>query len=229
MSSFSSSRREERLNAYYDEQSIVSDKEYNMVLGGTVLEGIIVNVILCMTVGNVFEYINPIAFLVLYFAVAFLGMFISAKSNSPVISFIGYNMVVVPLGLVISTSVYAFGGIDSAIVQQAFIYTLVVVAVMVGASIAYPDFFASLGRVLFIALCALVIVEIVGLLIGVDSIFFAWVSAAIFSLYIGYDFWRAQQFAKTVDNAVDCAVDIYLDIANLFLDILRILGNSRRN
>ena len=49
--------------------------------------------------------------------------------------------------------------------------------------------------------------------------------AALFSLYIGYDFYRSQQFAKTVDNAVDCALDIYLDIVNLFLALLRIFGN----
>nr|MCR5618576.1 Bax inhibitor-1 family protein [Lachnospiraceae bacterium] len=54
-----------------------------------------------------------------------------------------------------------------------------------------------------------------------------WIGAALFSGYIGYDFWRAQQFPKTLDNAVDCAVDIYLDIINLFLRILRILAGSR--
>jgi FtsH-binding integral membrane protein len=49
----------------------------------------------------------------------------------------------------------------------------------------------------------------------------------MFCLYIGYDVHRSQQFAKTLDNAVDCALDIYLDIANLFLRLLRLL--SRKN
>jgi FtsH-binding integral membrane protein len=58
-----------------------------------------------------------------------------------------------------------------------------------------------------------------------------WIGAAIFALYIGYDYWRAQQFPKTLDNAIDCSLDIYLDIINLFIRILRILGSrggSRR-
>ena len=55
----------------------------------------------------------------------------------------------------------------------------------------------------------------------------SWIAAGVFSLYIGYDVYRSQQFPKTVDNAVDCALDIYMDIANLFLRILQILGKRK--
>ena len=54
-----------------------------------------------------------------------------------------------------------------------------------------------------------------------------WIAAGLFSLYIGYDIYRSQQFAKTVDNAVDCALDIYLDVANLFIRLLQILGHRK--
>ena len=50
--------------------------------------------------------------------------------------------------------------------------------------------------------------------------------AGVFSLYIGFDVWRSQQFPKTVDNAVDCALDIYLDLANLFIRLLSILARK---
>ena len=63
------------------------------------------------------------------------------------------------------------------------------------------------------------------LLLGVDQIVTAWIGAVVFSVYIAYDFHRAQAFPKTLDNAVDSALDIYLDIINLFLKILRILGS----
>ncbi len=43
-------------------------------------------------------------------------------------------------------------------------------------------------------------------------------------MYIGYDIYRSQQYPKTLDNAVDSALDIYMDIANLFIRILSILG-----
>ena len=51
--------------------------------------------------------------------------------------------------------------------------------------------------------------------------------AALFSLYIGYDWARANQCQKTLDNAVDLATSLYLDIINLFVRILSILSRNR--
>lgn len=245
MAGFSEKRRQERLNqgmnygyngfneygGYTDNYStgMISDRAYNLIMGGVLLYGIIVNIILCATVGNVYEYINPIAFLIGYLVLCIVGILMSSKSDNPIISFIGYNFVVVPMGLVISTAVEAYGGMDSRVVTLAFIYTAIITGCMVGLSVVKPDFFASLGKFLFVAIIGLVVCELVLLLLGVDQIVTAWAGAAIFSLYIGYDIYRSQQFAKTVDNAVDCALDIYIDIANLFLDILRILGRNSRD
>ena len=50
--------------------------------------------------------------------------------------------------------------------------------------------------------------------------------AVIFALYIGYDWVKAQQYVHTLDNAVDSALDIYMDIINLFLRVLMILGRN---
>ena len=41
--------------------------------------------------------------------------------------------------------------------------------------------------------------------------------------YIGYDWAKAQEKRKTLDNAVDSAVDLYLDVINLFV---RLLGSK---
>ncbi|MCR5192464.1 MAG: Bax inhibitor-1 family protein, partial [Bacteroidales bacterium] len=46
----------------------------------------------------------------------------------------------------------------------------------------------------------------------------------LFSGYIGYDVAKSQAYPKTLDNAVDSALDIYLDIINLFIRLLSILG-----
>ena len=48
----------------------------------------------------------------------------------------------------------------------------------------------------------------------------------IFSGYIGYDWARANMIPKTLDNAIDSAASLYIDIINLFIRILQIL--SRR-
>ena len=73
----------------------------------------------------------------------------------------------------------------------------------------------------------LVLCEIALLIFRVRQDVTDWIAAGLFSLYIGYDIYRAQQFPKTVDNAVDSALDIYMDIANLFLRLLSIMGKKK--
>ena len=87
----------------------------------------------------------------------------------------------------------------------------------------YLFYLISLG-----VLIGLVICEVILLILGFSQEISDWIAAGLFSLYIGYDVWRSQQFPKTVDNAVDSALDIYLDIANLFIRILSIMGRRNR-
>lgn len=222
-------RKLERLYAEYDMNDVIDRQKYNMIMGGIVAYGLIINLILCKAVPHVYEYINPLLFLLIYFALVIMGTIMSARSGNPVISFIGYNMVVVPCGLVVSMTVEAYGGVDSAIVGQAFTYTLCITGIMIAASMLMPAVFETIGRYLFVGLIAVLIGSVVGIFInGVFNVM-SWVGALLFSLYIGYDFYRAQQYTPTLDNAVDCALDIYLDIINLFLRLLSILGRRSRD
>lgn len=226
MASLGKEAREARMKAAYDNTKMIGDRAYNAIMGGTVLYGIIVNVILCATVGNIYYYVNPLLFLIGYFICAIAGIMIASKSDNPAISFLGYNLVVVPFGLMLSTAVAVYGGISSVVVIEAFFYTMMITVVMIAISITFPEVFARLGGFLFAGLLGMIVCELLLMLLGVQQNATAWFGAGLFSLYIGYDFYRSQQFPKTVDNAVDCALDIYLDIANLFLRILQILGKK---
>lgn len=209
---------------------IISDRRYNLTMGATVLYGLLVNALLCATVGaQVYYSINPIVFLICYFVCCLGGTFLARSSDNPVMSFLGYNLVVVPVGLVVSSCVWYYGGIDSSVVLGAFYYTMLITAIMILSSTLFPNLFANLGGILFAALIGVLISGVLMIFIpalgGVYSLF----AAAVFSLYIGYDYYRAQRCLKTTDNAIDCAMDIYLDIINLFLQILRILGNGKNS
>ena len=174
---------------------------------------------------------NLIILLIGYAVLAIAGTFIAHKSTSPAISFLGYNLIVVPVGLLVSVTVsgYLSAGMDQ-VVFQAIVITAITTFVMIALSCAFPAFFQGLGKILLCALIGLVVAELIALLIFRSSHdIFAWIGAALFSLYIGYDYSKAQMYPKTLDNAVDCAVDLYLDIINLFLRILRILGSNSRD
>ena len=63
--------RQARLEADYTGAKIISDRLYNAILLGTLLWGLLVNVVLCYTVGDVYRYLSPMLFLVLYLVCAF--------------------------------------------------------------------------------------------------------------------------------------------------------------
>ena len=228
MASWSSERREKRLQQAYNPGEEMSVSAYNAWLGGIVLYGLIMNIILCYALGERMIYAfarNPILFYITYLACCIIGILLSSKSDSALISFIGYNLVAVPIGFVISISVTIYGGVDDPIVIQAFLITIVTTAFMVVLSMIKPEWFANIGPVLFISIIGLIIAEVILLILGVEQLWTAWIGAGIFSLYIGYDFYRSQMYNKTLNNAVDSALDIYLDVINLFLRILQILGS----
>jgi hypothetical protein len=204
---------------------IVSDRTYNLILGAVIVYGVLVNMLMVKYLAPVFIGMNPIVLLLGYFVLCFAGIMITYKSKDPLVSFLGYNLVVLPIGAVLAVCLQ---GYDNGTIFQAFLLTTLVTAVMLIAASAFPGTFAGMGRMLFIALIGLVIGQLICMLLGVYPTIISWIAAVIFSLYIGYDWVKAQMYVKTVDNAVDSALDIYLDIINLFLQLLRILG-SRNN
>ncbi len=219
--------RQARLEARVDPNAIISARAYNAVLIGVLVWGFLINLLLCTYVGDVYRYISPGVFVVLYLVGAFGGTMITARSSNPFISFLGYNLVVVPFGLLISTLVWEYGGLDSRIVRDAFGYTLIITLAMLGIEMMFPTFFEKLGKALLGCLLALIVCEFVLVILRVQQSATDWAAAGIFSLYIAYDIHRSQQFPKTLDNAVDSALDIYLDMANLFIHLLRIFGKKK--
>ncbi|MCQ2497147.1 MAG: Bax inhibitor-1 family protein [Lachnospiraceae bacterium] len=226
MAGLTDSRKEKRLLQYVSEGELIEQRAYNAVMCGVVVYGLLFNYLLCKFVHVDFEVVNPVIFLIGYFVLCVAGTIMSTKSQNPIISFCGYNLVVVPVGLVLSISVQAYGGVDADIVEKAFLLTLLITAGMTAFSILKPELFKSMGKVLFIALLCLMLVGFISyFFIGLYTIYL-YLGVALFSLYIGYDIYKSQQYAPTVDNAIDSALDIYLDIVNLFIRILQILARS---
>ncbi len=162
--------------------------------------------------------------LVIGLAIPIAGIFVAIKSDNPIISFIGYNMIVVPFGFLLGPVVNHY---SPDVVRNAMGMTAGIAILMGILGTLFPNFFSKIGGVLFIALLSLLGVRILQLFF--PSLDFTWIdylAAGLFSLYIGYDMYRANTMQKTVDNAVDICVDLYLDIINLFLNILKIMGKK---
>ena len=108
-------------------------------------------------------------------------------------------------------------------------------SVFITAAIVYfsETDFGFMGSFLFFALLGLIIVRLLKAWVIKDSSFSMIQTSAgiiIFTLYLIYDFNRLEKAMEQGDEswgtAVDLAVNIYLDIVNLFLLILEALSES---
>ncbi len=216
----------ERLSRTYQDSELISRRTYNLLMGGVVAYGLAMNILICKMFPYAAYQINPIMLLIGYVVCVIAGVVIAHKSDNPLISFLGYNLIVLPVGILLTSIIANYGGLNSQIVIQAFVYTLGITVIMTAAGACFPDFFSKLGGVLFVALIGLFICQIISVILHWNGRYLDIAGAGIFSMYIGYDFYCSQQYAPTLDNAVDCALDIYLDIINLFIRILEILGKK---
>ena len=119
------------------------------------------------------------------------------------------------------------------VVFQAMAGTTLAV-IIAGTIVAYiPTDFGFLGTFLFIALLALIVVEGLNAFVFKSErrrIMYSYFGVVIFSLYLIYDFNYLEKAIAAGDNswgtAIKIAVNLYLDIINLFLDLLEILADS---
>lgn len=198
----------------------LTSKQYNLAIGAILLWGFAINVIMCMFFQDVFVTWNPVAVIIGYFVVVIIGICMSIFSDNTIISFIGYNLVILPVGVVLSISLEDY---YVSSVLYAFIQAVLITLLMIIIATINPEIFESMGQTLFICLTGAIVIEFIMVFVGVNPRWWDWIVALIFCGYIGYDWAEAQKKRKTLDNAVDSAVDLYLDIINLFL---RLLGDK---
>lgn len=215
--------RLERMNNYAG--TMVTERTYNLTIGLTLLWGVLINVVMATFFTYQILSMNYLLVVVLYFAGTIGCSILVHKSSSPAVSFAGFTGMAISMGLLLTFYVTAFTGHS---VAYAFIATALITVIMVLLSMLYPEFFRNLGRTLFVSLIGCILVELIGsLVLGLPMTIIDYAVALIFCGYIGLDWHRAQQFPKTMDNAVDSAADIYLDVVNLFVRILSITGKRR--
>ena len=160
-----------------------------------------------------------------------IGVLIALKSSNPLVSLFGYMLVAAPFGLLLGPVVDLY---TPASVMKVLLITggLVGTLAVIGAVI--PESLEGWGAWLFGGLIVLLIgqflvpiahffgVPVEGAMKAMD-----WVGVALFSGYVIFDVNRAQRVERTADNAIDCALALYLDIINLFIRLLQLAGTKK--
>ena len=204
----------------------VSPHIYNMVIGLTLLWGFAMNYIMVtkfqVEIEQLIAQVGGLGLIIGYFVSCFFGIYLYTSSDSALVSFVGYNFVVVPIGVLLTPFIQMY---DPLIIEKALYATGAVTSSMMMLGGLYPAFFLKLGRVLFFSLLFVIIAELLMMFVGgFDLEVIDWIVVLIFCGYIGFDWARANTLPKTLDNAVDSAASLYLDIINLFIRLVRILG-----
>lgn len=212
-----------------DHSAHLSRRMYNIVMGGLVMLGFVV-----IALGAAFASTPAFLFAVIdnYLAVT-IGSCVASIAGVVVINLgmkregfgmalAGYALVVCSIGLTtgLILPLYDLPSIANAAVGTAIIALLFT---LLGAS--YPQVFARIQGVAVVSLLALLVVSIVGGLMGMPLGWIDYAIILVFCGFIGYDTYRAQQCEPTVKMAIFNAVQIWLDLVNVFIRILSIVGN----
>lgn len=208
----------------------LSERSFNLVIGGMLLWGFLLNYLTVALFGDrvvsMVYGMNPLVFLLVYLVLVFAGNALVTR-GSAALSFVGYTMIAAPIGIVICLSVQ---GVPVSIVKSAVLITAIVTLCFMIAGTLFTTFFLSLGRVLFFSLLFTIIGSLISLLLFGSNgyMVYEWIGTALFALFVGYDWARANTCARTLRNAIDLSASLYLDMVNLFLRLLRILNRNRK-
>lgn len=162
----------------------LTTKKYNIVIGLVLLWGVSANAIVCAYFQDIFLQWEPRAVFTAYSIMATVGVCISIFIENALISFIGFNLVILPLGVTLSIALRVLG--VSVIVHTFSLATLITILLLVAAAVK-PEIFNSAGDLLSVCLVAIVVVELVlNLSGGVPGKWWDGLVASLFSAYIGY-------------------------------------------
>lgn len=164
-----------------------------------------------------------------YFGLSIPGIILSMKSDHWPLSTLGYVMVIVPTGAIIGPYVHLYkmeSVLEVAVVTMGVSLTIGIMGAI------YPKSVEHWGGFLLTALIILIVGDLAQAFMpafGLQPTALAlwdWIGVFLFSAFIFYDMNRAMRMPYTLDNAVDNAVALYLDIINLFIRFLSIIGEK---
>lgn len=146
------------------------------------------------------------------------------ETQSVSLSLAGYALMVLSLGFTTSLTLLYY---DLDTISAAFMATAGVTVVMGCLGLAFPKAFAKMQGALFFSLLGIIVIEGIMLLFHVSTYWLDYIVVVLFAGFIGRDFYTALNAQPTMANAIFNACQLYLDILNVFVRILSILGNRR--
>jgi len=132
------------------------------------------------------------------------------------------------MGVMISPAIFFYGSQKPGLIGQAAVLTIGAFGILTLYAFVSRRDFSAWGGFLIVGLWVLVGTMFLNLFFGNAAVdlWLASVAVLLFSGLLLFDTWRLRNFYGP-DEYVGAAVQIYLDLLNMFMAILRIMGNRR--
>ncbi len=150
-------------------------------------------------------------------------MSVAAGRQSAGLSIAGFALFVSSFGLTASIGLAMY---DLPTINTAFAATAGITLVFGTLGMLFPSFFSKAMGVVTGCLFGVIIVELVLMFMGVPQTVLDYAVVAIFAFFIAFDTYKATQVEPTLPNAVLAASNLFVDIVNVFLRILDIIGRK---
>jgi FtsH-binding integral membrane protein len=134
------------------------------------------------------------------------------------------------MGVMVGPTLVGRGGFDSGLVTQAATITIGAFGTLTLYAFASRRDFSAWGSFFIVGLWVLIATTLLNMFFGnaTSSLWIAGGTVLVFSGLLVFDTWRLRNVYGPEDYVI-AAVAIYLDLLNMFLAILRILGGGRRS
>ena len=210
--------------------SRVSVRTYNLIMAGLIFIGFVVMGAGALWARTPSFYLlfasNMLLLGVLPLVASIAGiimMSMAARRQSTALSLAGFAVFVSGFG---TTAGMGLAMYDLPAINMAFFATAGITAFAGIVGVAFPAFSRRLGGILCSVLLGVLIVEIALMLMGVDQTVTDLIVVAVFTGFIAYDFNRAARLEPTVPNAVLVASNLFVDIVNVLLRLVRIFSRN---
>lgn len=216
-------------------QDVLSKSSFMLALTGFTALGIIACLVASSFTTNLdLAGLGWGGILIALFAVlglGFMGIVISARTSNPALALLGLGLVSIPMGLFIGPMI---GQYSTDLVFMVGVETtaLVLALGVIGATIkkdlrGWGTWLLGGLIILLIGIISVPIMGMLGLPTAGAMLFWNWAGLLLFGAIVVFDFNRAVRVPRTLKNAIDCSISIFLDWINIFIRLLALQGGNR--
>jgi FtsH-binding integral membrane protein len=166
---------------------------------------------------------------IIAFLAALAPLFVAGRMKAAFPMNIGFVLLFnFAIGVMISPAIFFYGSRQPGLIGQAAVLTIGAFGILTLYAFVSRRDFSAWGGFLIVGLWVLIGTMFLNLFfqnVAVD-LWLASVAVLLFSGLLLYDTWRLRNFYGP-DEYVGAAVQIYLDLLNIFMAVLRVMGNRR--